>query len=71
MNEQEAVVPEEVKPVTIKAGTTIGPRAFITKSGKIRADRLSPIIYHDNRNGGAYDYGKNAEKRAKKSLKSK
>jgi hypothetical protein len=45
-------------------------RDYITKTGKLRKDKLKPLIYHDNRNG-PYNYGKNASKRAKKALKNK
>ena len=53
----------EIKPIT--------ERTFVTKNGKVREDKLKPEIFHDNRSGGQYVYGKNASKRAKKALKSK
>ncbi len=34
-----------------------------------RIKKALPVVFHDNRNGGSYHYGKNAAKRAKKLLK--
>lgn len=73
MNEKEFVAPEDTVALTAEVSTkvekAVHPRAYVTKNGKVREDKLKPIVYHDNRNGGTYMYGKNASKRAKKALK--
>jgi len=45
------------------------PRAYFTKTGNFRKDKLRPIILHDNRTKGSYYIGKNALKRDKRALK--
>lgn len=41
-------------------------REWICRNGKVRKDRLRPIVFHDNLNKGSYYIGKNAAKREKK-----
>jgi hypothetical protein len=63
----------EMMEETSKKESTIveNVRAYITKTGNMRTDKLKPIVYHDNRKGGSYNYGKNLAKREKKALKNK
>jgi hypothetical protein len=55
----------------IKSPIVQNVRAYFTRTGKLRTDKLRPIILHDNRNKGSYYIGKNAMKRAKKEMKKK
>jgi hypothetical protein len=73
---QKPVDTEEPKPKgqkvdvsSIKPGATIGPRTYITKTGKVRTDKLRPLIKWNNKEKGSYNVGKNAYKRAKKLAK--
>lgn len=75
MNEEKKVVNEvEVvkdgeKPKNLEAFLAHNPRAYVTKTGSYRSDRLRPMTFHDNRSGGTYAYGKNASKKAKRAAK--
>jgi tRNA A37 threonylcarbamoyladenosine dehydratase len=41
-------------------------REYLRKNGKVRADKLVPVVFHDNRRGGEYNVGRNAIKREKR-----
>lgn len=53
---------------TVKATSEMvaNVRQFIRKNGKVHPTRLAPIVFHDNRNGGAYVAGRNLRKREKR-----
>jgi hypothetical protein len=55
----------------LKAPMVQNVRAYYTRTGNLREDKLRPIIIHDNRKQGSYYIGKNAMKRAKKEMKKK
>ena len=45
------------------------PREYRTKTGEVRTDKLLPIVFYDNRNGGSYCIGNNKFKRDKRRYK--
>lgn len=59
--------PAEVVPGTALESEVIkNVRAYIRRNGTPHAWKLSPIVRHDNRMGGAYSIGRNAAKREKR-----
>jgi hypothetical protein len=53
----------------LKSDTPEHPRVVKSRNGVIKKDRLAPIVYHDNRNGGSLFMSRNQMKRDKRALR--
>jgi hypothetical protein len=62
---------EEKKTVTLDklAEEKIDPRTYVTKTGRVRYDRLKPVTVWNNKDKGSYCIGKNEAKRQKRFIK--
>jgi len=67
---KEEVMQKEMSEA-LKSPIVQNVRAYFTRTGNLREDKLRPIVIHDNRKKGSYHIGKNAMKREKRALKGK